>query len=153
MQAKGRIKPLKKADQFPEWVYHWSVVLIRIKVFYAKTASKPDWSKKLLLDTPLQAQNVWSLWEIKEEIFRKTIFGIHCQVKKSAACLQSLAYQGRQCCMITRHIPIPRVGMQWCERLNYIFHLEGKSMQGFLPHLHENCTSSGILTPLGINLI
>lgn len=42
MQPKGRIMPLKKADQFPEWVYHWSVVLIIRKVFYAKTASKPD---------------------------------------------------------------------------------------------------------------
>lgn len=42
MQPKGRIKPLKKADQIPEWVYHWSVVLIRRKAFYAKTASKPD---------------------------------------------------------------------------------------------------------------
>lgn len=75
------------------------------------------------------------------------------QVKKSTICLQSLAYQGQQCCMIARHIPIPRIGMQWCERLNYIFHLEGKSMQGFLPHLHENCTSPGILTPLGIDLM
>lgn len=33
MQPKGRIKPLKKADQFPEWVYHWSVVLITKKSF------------------------------------------------------------------------------------------------------------------------